>query len=238
MTVHCGNMLAMFMKNLDKKELAYDAVVTGKGLIDKRPVFLYSQDFTVMGGSVGEIHARKICKILDQALKTGVPVIGMNDSVGARINDPGSSSYTDIFFRNTMLSGYVPQISVIRGPCVGGAVYSPALTDFVFMVEGISLMFITGPDVISAIIRNGSKLLFAYAEATVPKITTVLRKAYGGSYSAMCAQWLGADFVLGLPTAQFGVMGPEATVNLLFARQHSVIRRLKINCRFELAAGK
>lgn len=381
-----------FMSDLDKKGMFCDAVVTGKALIDKRPVFLFSQDFTFMGGSLGGVHAKKICNILDQSLNTGVPVIGMNDSAGARVNDPGSSGYTDIFFRNTKMSGYVPQISVILGSCAGGAVYSPALTDFVFMVKNISSMFITGPDVIrtvtgeevtkedlgsadihtsktgaahfiadneeecmrmvrkllsylplnsmeepprfdsgdpagrtddelrdvipvdasksydirklirkvtdredffevhsrfarnicigfarmggqsvgivanqpthmagcldinasikaarfirfcdafniplltlvdcpgylpgtqqeqGAIIRHGAKLLFAYAEATVPKLTVVLRKAYGGAYSAMCAQGLGADFVIGLPTAEFGVMGPEATVNLMFAR--------------------
>ncbi len=381
----------MFMRDLDKKEMVCDAVVTGKGLIDTRPVFLFSQDFTVMGGSLGGVHAKKICHILDQSLKTGVPVIGMNDSAGARVNDSGSSGYTDIFFRNTQLSGYVPQISVILGSCAGGAVYSPALTDFVFMVKGVSLMFITGPDVVKtvtgeevtkenlgsadihaaktgaahfvaeseeecmemvrrlvsylplnsqeqpprvdsgdpadrtdddlrhvvpvnsaksydirklirmivdrgdflevhanfarnicvgfarmdgetvgiianqpihmagcldinasvkaarfirfcnafniplltfvdcpgylpgtqqeqgAIIRHGAKLLYAYAEATVPKLTIVVRKAYGGAYSAMCAQGLGADFIVALPTAEFGVMGPEATVNLLFA---------------------
>jgi len=382
----------LFMRDLDKKEMACDAVVTGKGLIDKRPVFLFSQDFTVMGGSLGGVHAKKICHILDQSLNTGIPMIGMNDSAGARVNDPGSSGYTDIFYRNTRLSGYVPQISVILGNCAGGAVYSPALTDFVFMVKGVSLMFITGPDVVKtvtgeevtkeelgsadihahitgaahfvadneeecmkmvrklmsylplnsmeqpprldlgdpagrvdddlrhvvpvnsaksydvrklirkiidqgdffevharfarnicigfarmdgqtvgivasqpihmagcldinasvkaarfirfcdafniplltfvdcpgylpgaeqeqgAIIRHGAKLLFAYAEATVPKLTIVVRKAYGGAYSAMCAQGLGADFIVALPTAEFGVMGPEATVNLLFGK--------------------
>jgi len=130
-----------------------EGVVTGYGTIDNRPVYVYAQDFTVIGGSLGEMHAKKITKIMDMAMKMGVPVIGMNDSGGARIQEgiDALSGYGEIFYRNTMASGVIPQISVILGPCAGGAVYSPALTDFIFMVDGISKMFITGPQVIKAV---------------------------------------------------------------------------------------
>src|SRR6266404_4247534 len=130
-----------------------DGVVTGSGRIHGRPVFVFAQDFTVFGGSLSEAYARKICKIMDLAMKTGVPVIGLNDSGGARIQDGVASlgGYADIFLRNTLASGVVPQISAILGPCAGGAVYSPAITDFVFMVRGISYMFVTGPDVIQTV---------------------------------------------------------------------------------------
>lgn len=130
-----------------------DGVVTGFGSIFGRPVALFSQDFTVYGGSLAEAHAGKICKMMDQAMKTGIPVIGINDSGGARIQEGVVSlgGYADIFLRNTMASGVIPQISVILGPCAGGAVYSPALTDFVFMVRGISYMFVTGPEVVRTV---------------------------------------------------------------------------------------
>lgn len=130
-----------------------EGVVTGHGHIGGRQVFVYAQDFTVMGGSLGEMHAKKICKVLDLAVKTGAPVIGINDSGGARIQEAvdALAGYGDIFFRNTMASGVVPQISVIMGPCAGGAVYSPGLTDFIFMVDKTSNMFITGPQVIKAV---------------------------------------------------------------------------------------
>ena len=130
-----------------------EGVVTGHGLIDGRKVFVFAQDFTVMGGSLGEMHAKKICKVLDLAVKVGAPVIGINDSGGARIQEAvdALSGYGDIFYRNTLASGVVPQISVIMGPCAGGAVYSPGLTDFIFMVDKTSNMFITGPQVIKAV---------------------------------------------------------------------------------------
>jgi len=138
---------------MDKKELPGEGVVTGYGKIEGRRVCLFAQDFTVAGGSLGEMHAAKICKVMDLAMKMGVPLIGINDSGGARIQEGVDSlkGYGDIFYRNTIASGVIPQISVILGPCAGGAVYSPAITDFTFMVKGISRMFITGPDVVKTV---------------------------------------------------------------------------------------
>lgn len=369
-----------------------EGVVTGYGTVDGRLVYVYAQDFTVIGGSLGEMHAKKICKIMDMALKMGAPIIGMNDSGGARIQEGinALAGFGDIFYRNTKCSGVIPQISVIMGPCAGGAVYSPALTDFVFMVEKTSQMFITGPQVIKAvtgeevtleelggadaqaeksgvahftavsdeeciakikrllsfipsnnleeapfdaptddinrlseklttivpddankaynvkeviaeivdngdffeimekfaknivigfakmngasvgivanqpsqkagsldvdaadkaarfirfcdcfnipiitftdvpgylpgvsqehsgIIRHGAKLLYAYSEATVPKINVIMRKAYGGAYIAMSSKHLGADMVMAWPTAEIAVMGPDGAANIIF----------------------
>ncbi len=138
---------------LDKLQYPGDGVVTGHGLIDGREVFVFAQDFTVFGGSLSETHAQKICKIMDMAMKTGFPVVGLNDSGGARIQEGVVSlgGYADIFLRNTLASGVVPQISCIMGPCAGGAVYSPAITDFNIMVKDTSYMFITGPDVIKTV---------------------------------------------------------------------------------------
>ncbi len=138
---------------LDKQQFPGDGVVTGHGLVDGREVFVFAQDFTVFGGSLSETHAEKICKIMDLAMKTGAPVIGLNDSGGARIQEGVVSlgGYADIFLRNTLASGVVPQISCIMGPCAGGAVYSPAITDFNVMVKDTSYMFITGPDVIKTV---------------------------------------------------------------------------------------
>lgn len=138
---------------LDKQKVAGDGVVTGYGKIHGRPVYVFSQDFTVFGGSLSETHAEKICKIMDLALKNGVPVIGMNDSGGARIQEGVSSlgGYAEVFWRNSMASGVVPQISAVMGPCAGGAVYSPALTDFVYMVKNTSYMFVTGPNVVKTV---------------------------------------------------------------------------------------
>ncbi len=377
---------------LDKQDIPSDAVVTGTGRIDGRVVYVYSQDFTVAGGSLGEMHAQKIQRIQDLALKTGNPIIGLNDSGGARIQEgvDALAGYGEIFKRNTWASGVVPQITVIMGPSAGGAVYSPSLTDFIIMVRGTGQMFITGPQVIQTvtgeqvtgeelggadaqvrlsgvahfsahndeealrlvrqllsyipnnnrelppvsseqdpwnrlipaladviprdankpydvkrivlavidpasfleiqqgyadnmviglgrlgghvigitanqprvlagtmdinasdklarfvrfcdafnipivtfvdtpgylpgtsqefggIIRHGAKVLFAYAEATVPKITVILRKAYGGAYLAMCSKSLGADWVLAWPTAEIAVMGPEGAANIIF----------------------
>ena len=139
---------------MDQKKLAGDGVITGTGTINGKPVCIYAQDFTVMGGSLGLKHARKITKIMDHALKMKIPCIGINDSGGARIQEGigALAGYGEIFYRNTMASGVIPQISVILGPCAGGAVYSPALTDFVFVVENISKMFITGPNVIETVL--------------------------------------------------------------------------------------
>ena len=139
--------------DMDKNVIPGDGVVTGHGTINGREVFAFAQDFTVYGGSLGEMHGLKICKVLDMALKTGRPVIGMNDSGGARIQEGVASlgSYAEIFFRNVRASGVVPQISVIMGPCAGGAVYSPAITDFVIMVDKTAHMFITGPEVIKTV---------------------------------------------------------------------------------------
>jgi len=138
---------------LDKKKYPGDGVVTGVGTIDGRQVFIFSQDFTVFGGSLSEAHAEKICKIMDMAMKVGSPVIGLNDSGGARIQEGVVSlgGYADIFLRNTLASGVIPQISLILGPCAGGAVYSPAITDFTIMVKGISHMFVTGPNVVKTV---------------------------------------------------------------------------------------
>jgi propionyl-CoA carboxylase beta chain len=130
-----------------------DGVVTGHGTVNGRTVFVFSQDFTVFGGSLSEAHAEKICKIMDQAMKVGAPVIGLNDSGGARIQEGVASlaGYAEVFQRNVMASGVIPQISMIMGPCAGGAVYSPAMTDFIFMVKDTSYMFVTGPDVVKTV---------------------------------------------------------------------------------------
>ena len=138
---------------MDKEKYLGDSVVTGRGQINGRTVFVFSQDFTVFGGSLSSVHAQKICKIMDQAMLVGAPVIGLNDSGGARIQEGVESlaGYADIFQRNVMASGVIPQISMIMGPCAGGAVYSPALTDFTFMINDTSYLFITGPDVVKSV---------------------------------------------------------------------------------------
>jgi acetyl-CoA carboxylase carboxyltransferase component len=386
---------------MDEVKAPGEGVVIGHGSIDGRLVFVYAQDFTVIGGSLGEMHAMKICKAMDMAMKAGCPVIGINDSGGARIQEgvDALSGYGDIFFRNTRASGVIPQISVIMGPCAGGAVYSPALTDFTVMVDKTANMFITGPQVIKAVtgedvsaedlggatihsttsgvaslmfsdekstiagikkllsylpqnniedprlvstgddprradpgirelipdspnkpydirdviarvfdapapggagdyfeiqpmyaqnivtcfarldgrtvgivanqpkvmagvldinasdkaarfirfcdafniplvtfadtsgylpgvgqehggvIRHGAKLLYAYSEATVPKLTVIARKDYGGAYIAMCSRHLGADQVFAWPCAEIAVMGPEGAANIIFKRE-------------------
>jgi propionyl-CoA carboxylase beta chain len=378
----------------EKIDYPGEGVVTGHGTIDGHLVYIFAQDFTVTGGSLGRIHADKICEVLDLAMKTGAPVIGLNDSGGARIQEgvDALNGYGKIFFRNTVASGVIPQISVIMGPSAGGAVYSPALMDFIFMVQHTSHMFITGPAVIKSvtgeevsmedlggalthnqtsgvahfmaededtcltmirqlisylpannleepplapprepvgdpeelltiipddpnrsydvkriislifdggelfevhpyyarngvigfaringqvvgiianqpnhlagcldinvsdkisrfirfcdcfniplvtfmdvpgflpgtdqeyggIIRHGAKMLYAYSEATVPKITIILRKAYGGAYLAMCAKALGADSSYAWPTAEIAVMGPDGAVNIINREQ-------------------
>lgn len=141
---------------MDKVEAPADGVVTGYGAINDRLTFVFSQDFTVLGGSLGEAHAQKICKVMDLALRTGAPVVGLNDSGGARIQEGVASlgGYAEIFLRNTLASGVIPQVSAIMGPCAGGAVYSPAITDFIIMVRGTSYMFVTGPQVVKAVTRE------------------------------------------------------------------------------------
>src|SRR5215208_3377854 len=138
---------------MQNQKVLGDGVVTGYGTIDRRQVFVFAQDFTVFGGSLSGAYAGKICKIMDLAMKVGAPVIGLNDSGGARIQEGVESlaGYADIFLRNTLASGVVPQLSAIMGPCAGGAVYSPAITDFIFMVDRTSYMFITGPEVIKTV---------------------------------------------------------------------------------------
>ncbi len=385
---------------MDKVEIQADGVITGYGRIDGRRVYVFSQDFTSQGGTLSEIHARKICQVIDSAIRVGCPVIGISDSGGARIQDgvDALSGYGQIFYRNTLASGLVPQICAIIGPCAGGAVYSPALMDFVFMVRKLSYAFITGPKVVKAvlqqeiseeelggadvaqikagvagrveeseeacfqdirellgylplsnrekpprvdwgddperrdealfdvvpadtrkpydmhkviervfdrrpggqpnyfelfpkfatniiicfsrlnghtvgivanqpmskagcldidacdkasrfirfcdsfnipvvnlvdvpgylpgtaqewggIIRHGAKMLYAYSEATVPKLTVTIRKAYGGSYLGMCSKDLGADAVLCWPTTELAVMGPEGAAAIIYAKE-------------------
>src|SRR6478672_7847930 len=138
---------------IDEHKIPGDGVVTGYGTVNGRLVFVFSQDFTVFGGSLSEAHAEKICKIMDQAMNVGAPVIGLNDSGGARIQDGVASlaGYAEVFQRNVLASGVVPQVSLIMGPCAGGAVYSPAMTDFIFMVKDSSYMFVTGPDVVKTV---------------------------------------------------------------------------------------
>ena len=138
------------------QKYAGDGVVTGSGKINGKLVYVFSQDFTVFGGSLSEAHAEKICKIMDMAMKVGAPIIGINDSGGARIQEGVASlaGYAEVFQRNVLASGVVPQISVIMGPCAGGAVYSPAMTDFIFMVKNTSFMFVTGPDVVKTVTQE------------------------------------------------------------------------------------
>ncbi len=138
---------------MEKNKIAGDGVVIGSGTVNGRLIFVYSQDFTVFGGSLSETHAEKICKIMDMAMKNGAPVIGINDSGGARIQEGVSAlaGYAEVFQANILASGVIPQISLIMGPCAGGAVYSPAITDFIFMVKDSSYMFVTGPDVVKTV---------------------------------------------------------------------------------------
>lgn len=161
---------------LDKTQFYGDGVVTGYGTIDGRLVYVFSQDFTVLGGSLAEAHAEKICRVMDLAMKNGAPVIGLNDSGGARIQEGVVSlgGYADIFYRNTLASGVIPQISAIMGPCAGGAVYSPALTDFISMVENTSYMFVTGPNVVKTVTHeevSAEELGGATAHATKSGVT-------------------------------------------------------------------
>ena len=149
-THHCTDF------GMENSKIPGDGVVTGYGTVDKRLVYVFAQDFTVLGGSLGRAHATKICKVLEHAMKMGAPVVGLNDSGGARIQEGVDSlaGYSDIFLRNSLASGVIPQISAIMGPSAGGAVYSPALTDFIFMTRSASYMFITGPEVIKAVTQE------------------------------------------------------------------------------------
>jgi len=304
---------------MENQKPAGDGVVTGWGTINGRLVYVFSQDFTVLGGSVSETHAKKICKIMDMAVQNGAPIIGINDSGGARIQEGVDSlaGYGEVFQRNIEASGVVPQISVIMGPCAGGAVYSPAMTDFIFMVKDSSYMFVTGPDVVKTVtneqvtaeelggasthtkkssdfyeiqeefakniitgfirlegrtvgvvanqpmvlagvldidsarkaarfvrfcdafeipiltlvdvpgflpgtsqeyggvIKHGAKLLFAYGEATVPMVTVITRKAYGGAYVVMASKHLRSDFNYAWPTSEIAVMGAKGATEII-----------------------
>jgi len=310
---------------MDKQRIPGDGVVTGWGRINGRVVFVFSKDFTVFGGSLSSAHAEKILKVQRQALKVGAPVIGLFDAGGARIQEGVAAlgGYADIFLENTLASGVIPQISVIMGPCAGGDVYSPAITDFIFMVKDTSYMYVTGPDVVKTVtheevsheelggyrvhamklkvvdeadffevspdfaknivvgfaridgqpvgivanqpqtlagvldidssrkgarfvrfcdafeiplvtfvdvpgfmpgtkqeqgglIRHGAKLLFAYAEATVPKITVITRKAYGGAYDVMSSKHIRGDVNYAWPSAEIAVMGSKGAVEIIF----------------------
>ena len=164
-----------------------DGVVTGRGEINGRPVFVFSQDFTVFGGSLSETHAEKICKVMDMAMKVGAPVIGLNDSGGARIQEGVDSlaGYADVFQRNVLASGVVPQLSVIMGPCAGGAVYSPAMTDFIFMVEDTSYMFVTGPDVVKTVTNEEVTQEELGGAATHTSVSGVAHGSFDNDIAAM-----------------------------------------------------
>ncbi|KAI9562996.1 hypothetical protein GHT06_010452 [Daphnia sinensis] len=172
---------------MDKEKYPGDSVVTGHGLIRGRLAYIFSQDFTVFGGSLSSIHARKICKIMDEAMTVGAPVIGLNDSGGARIQEGVESlaGYADIFLRNVMASGVVPQISLIMGPCAGGAVYSPALTDFTFMVKDSSYLFITGPDVVKSVTNEDVTFEELGGAKTHTTISGVAHKAFENDVEAL-----------------------------------------------------
>src|SRR5690349_8845762 len=165
---------------MDKTIIPGDGVVTGWGTINGRLVYVFSQDFTVFGGSLSETHAQKICKIMDLAVQNGAPVIGLNDSGGARIQEGVASlgGYAEVFWRNVQASGAVPQISVIMGPCAGGAVYSPAMTDFIYMVRDTSYMFVTGPDVVKTVTNETVTFEELGGAGTHTKISSVADAAF------------------------------------------------------------
>ena len=180
---------------LDRERYLGDGVVTGHGHVDGRLVFVFSQDFTVFGGSLSEAHAEKICKVMDMAMRVGAPILGLNDSGGARIQEGVVSlgAYAEIFLRNTLASGVVPQLSLILGPCAGGAVYSPAITDVTIMVEGTSYMFVTGPDVVRAVTHeeiDRERLGGATTHSTVSGVAHIAAPDEGSAI-AMCRQILG-----------------------------------------------
>src|SRR6202041_168267 len=264
-----------------------DGVVTGWGTINGRVVYVFSKDFTVFGGSLSKAHAEKIVKVQEMAARNGAPIIGLFDAGGARIQEGVDSlaGYADIFLQNVLSSGVIPQISVIMGRGAGGDVYSPAMTDFIFMVKDTSYMFVTGPDVTKTVtnetvtaeelggalvhavrssvaagafdadpsrksarfvrfcnafeipivtlvdvpgflpgtaqeygglIKHGAKLLFAYSQASVPLVTVITRKAFGGAYDVMAAKHIGGDVNYAWPTAQIAVMGAKGAVEIIF----------------------
>jgi propionyl-CoA carboxylase beta chain len=172
---------------MEKEHYPGDSVITGRGEINGKTVFVFSQDFTVFGGSLSMIHAKKICKVMDKAMEVGAPVIGLNDSGGARIQEGVESlaGYADIFQKNVLASGYVPQISMIMGPCAGGAVYSPALTDFIFMVKDTSHLFITGPDVVKAVTGEEISQEDLGGSKTHTSVSGVAHKAFENDIDAL-----------------------------------------------------
>jgi propionyl-CoA carboxylase beta chain len=180
-----------------------DGVVTGWGTINGRPVYVFSQDFTVFGGSLSETHAEKICKVMDLAMQNGVPIIGLNDSGGARIQEGVASlgGYAEVFWRNAQASGVIPQISVIMGPCAGGAVYSPAMTDFIFMVKDTSYMFVTGPDVVKTVTNEIVTAEELGGASTHSKKSSVADGAYENDVEALLEVRRMFDF-LPPPTAR------------------------------------
>ena len=180
-----------------EQKIAGDGVVTGWGTINGRQVYVYSQDFTVFGGSLSETHAQKICKVMDMAMRNGAPVIGLNDSGGARIQEGVASlaGYAEVFQRNVLASGVVPQISVIMGPCAGGAVYSPAMTDFIFMVEGSSYMFVTGPDVVKTVTNEVVTAEELGGASTHTKKSSVADGAYENDVIALAEMRRLVDFL-------------------------------------------
>jgi len=172
---------------MEKQKFSGDSVVTGHGLIQGRLAYIFSQDFTVFGGSLSSVHARKVCKIMDEAMSVGAPVIGLNDSGGARIQEGVESlaGYADIFLRNVLASGVVPQISMIMGPCAGGAVYSPALTDFTFMVKDTSYLFITGPEVVKSVTNEDVTFEQLGGAKTHTTVSGVAHKAFDNDVEAL-----------------------------------------------------
>lgn len=172
----------------EKNKFPGDSVVTGRGRINGRLVYVFSQDFTVFGGSLSGAHAQKICKIMDQAITVGAPVIGLNDSGGARIQEGVESlaGYADIFLRNVTASGVIPQISLIMGPCAGGAVYSPALTDFTFMVKDTSYLFITGPEVVKSVTNEDVTQEQLGGAKTHTTVSGVAHRAFDNDVDALC----------------------------------------------------
>jgi len=180
-THRCGEF------GMDKEVYYGDGVVTGHGQIRGRKVFVFSQDFTVFGGSLSETHAEKICKVMDMALRVGAPVIGLNDSGGARIQEGVDSlgGYADVFLRNVEASGVIPQISLIMGPCAGGAVYSPAMTDFIFMVKRTSYMFVTGPNVVKTVTKEETTQELLGGASTHTTLSGVAHGAYDNDIVAL-----------------------------------------------------
>ena len=198
--------------DMEKTRIAGDGVVTGSGTINGRLVFVFSQDFTVFGGSLSERHAEKICKVLDNAMKVGAPVIGINDSGGARIQEGVASlgGYADVFQRNVLASGVVPQLSLIMGPCAGGAVYSPAMTDFIFMVKDSSYMFVTGPDVVKTVTNEIVTQEELGGAVTHTTKTSVADVAYDNDIEALLAV---RDFIDFMPLSNRGEVPERPTAD-------------------------